>query len=219
MQLYAFDKNRPVFATLAQKGAHYRCPECLGLVRLRGGHLRQKHFYHVRLQPTCRQHQKTIAHLQIQLHLKTLIPNLSLEKPFPAIRRIADAAWEEKKIIFEVQCSPISLKEVQNRTSDYQKEGYTVIWLLHDKRFNGRKATEAEIFLRQHSCFFIKGKFIYDQKEVFTGPYRIHKGPPVFVDPTNPLRRCRTIYLKKRKTSIFKLYRGLFHSLLESFSI
>jgi competence protein CoiA len=162
---------------------------------------------------------KSIAHLQIQLHLKTLISSLTLEKPFPSIGRIADAVWEDKKIIFEVQCSPISLQEAEERTADYCLAGYTTIWLLHDRKFNGWRAGPAELFFRSQLSFFINGKFIYDQKEVFRGTFRIFKGPPVLMDPRHMLqRKCRTITLKTRRPSLLQIYRRLLSPFLEKIS-
>lgn len=166
-----------------------------------------------------RAHRTSIAHLQIQLHLKTLIPSLALEKPFPSIGRIADAVWEDKKIVFEVQSSPISIQEAHQRTADYTKAGYTVIWFLHDRKFNGWRAGPAELFFRKGLSFYINGKFIYDQKEVFRGPFRIFKGPPVLIDPRQPLqRKCRSITLKAKRPSILALYRWLLAPFLEKFS-
>lgn len=187
MQLYALDKEIPTLATKAVKQKNYRCPECLNLVRLRGGPHRQFHFYHLRSHPSCRQHQKSLPHLLLQLHLKSLIPNTSLEKSFPDISRIADVAWNEKRLVFEIQCSPISQEEAQKRCEDYAKAGYTVVWILHDKRFNKKNLSAAENFLRTQSCYFARGIKIYDQFDIIQGAKRVFCGPPLSVDPSQPI--------------------------------
>src|SRR5271170_2645635 len=137
MQLYALDNTTPIAAAKADKKRDYLCPECGSKLRLRSGPSRQSHFYHLSLPTHCLQHQKSLEHLQLQLRLFDLIgPQAQIESPFPAFKRIADVAWHSKKIIFEIQRSPIPLEEAQNRNLDYQRAGYNVIWILHDRQFN-----------------------------------------------------------------------------------
>lgn len=187
MQLFALDKTTPILASRAERNKEYICPECLMPVRVRGGPSRQTHFYHLSLSKQCRQHQKSQEHLQLQLKLLDLIGlDAQIECPFPAIRRIADLAWHAKKLIFEVQCSPISLEEVQNRVLDYRSTGYDVIWILHDKRFNQKNLSAAERFLRETPCYFTdidKAGYgiIYDQFEVLKDHQRLFKGPPLIL--------------------------------------
>lgn len=188
MQLHALEEKSLIFAAEAQKSADYRCPECLNIVRLRGGPYRQAHFYHLRNHPSCRQHSKSLAHLGLQIHVKSLIPEAILERRFEEIGRIADVAWEEKKLIFEIQCSPISLEEVQGRNRDYASIGYSVVWILHAGRYNRHLITPAEFFLRQGICFFAEKTKIYDQYEVLRGFRRVHRGPQIGVDITEPKR-------------------------------
>jgi len=242
MQLYALDDNSPILATEALKQKNYQCPECLSPVRLRGGPHRQFHFYHVRSHPSCRQHQKSLAHLQLQLHLKSLIPSSSLEKPFPHISRIADVAWEEKRLVFEIQCSPIPLSEAQSRCEDYARAGYTAVWILHDRRFNKKNLSAAESFLRARSCYFAQTTQIYDQFEILQGSRRVFRGPQLPVDPTQPIfendrlsftgdlfdrtskdpqnramKRLEKRFVKRRYFSFKKIYLFFFHAFLEKF--
>lgn len=236
MQLYALDENSPVLAGEAVKQKNYQCPECLTFVRLRGGPHRQFHFYHTRSRPSCRQHQKSLAHLQLQLHLKSLIPNSSLEKPFSQINRIADVAWEEKRIVFEIQCSPISLSEVQSRSEDYAKVGYTAVWILHDRRFNKKNLSAAEFFLRTRKCYFGRENLIYDQFEILQGSRRVLRGPQLPIDPTQPIfqnnalsfigdlanrssknPRATKKRVVKRRLSFKKIYLFFFDAILEKF--
>ncbi|MEM8728221.1 MAG: competence protein CoiA family protein, partial [Chlamydiota bacterium] len=80
-------------------------------------------------------HPKT-PHQAVQRAIGTALPQVILEKSFPEIHRIADVVYPPKKIIYEIQYSPITLKEVQQRNRDYATLGYTVIWILHDRHFN-----------------------------------------------------------------------------------
>jgi len=187
MQLYALDDKHPILATEAIKQKNYRCPECLTFVRPRGGPHRQPHFYHLRSHPSCRQYQKSLPHIQLQLHLKSLIPNSSLEKSFSKIGRIADVAWEEKWIVFEIQCSPISHEEAKSRCEDYALLGYTVVWILSDRRFNKKNLSLAENFLRGRLCYFARGTEIYDQFEVIQNMKRSFRGPRLPIDPRIPV--------------------------------
>ena len=188
MQLYALDKSSLILATHAVRDRSYLCPECHGFVRIRGGGRRQIHFYHARRPASCRQHGKSLAHLQIQLHLKSLIPTLALEKRFE--NRIADAYWGEEKIVFEIQCSPLSLQEAKNRCEDYRKLGFTPVWILHDRRYNRFRLSPAEDYLRhQTTTFFTDGRVIYDHFDVCRNLSRVFRGPKILVDPTKPLKK------------------------------
>ncbi len=182
-----------ILASHARRDIDYTCPECSGLVRCRGGQRRQTHFYHIRRPASCRQHGKSLAHLQIQLHLKSLIPSLEIEKRLQG--RIADALWEKEKIIFEVQCSPMPVEEAQSRTKDYKAQGYTVVWILHDRRYNRKNIPPVETFLRKETTtFFTNGRYFYDQFEVCINGKRFFRGPPLTVDLARP---------NKQKSSLF----------------
>jgi competence protein CoiA len=185
MQLYALDQGKPLFASDAEKGKSYQCPECNAPVRVRGGPSRQIHFYHPVLPKKCRQHEKSQEHIRLQWKLFELFgPSESqIECPFPTIGRIADVVWHPKKLIFEIQCSPIPLEEVQCRILDYNLAGYEVVWILHDKQFNKKNLSAAEHFLRNIPCYFTnidKTGFgiVYDQFEVIKNYKRMFKGPP-----------------------------------------
>jgi competence protein CoiA len=205
MQLYALDENRPCFAREAVRGKNYRCPECSAPLKVRGGLHRQLHFFHQSGSSHCRQNQKSLNHLQLQLFLCSKLSGSQMERSFPEIGRIADVAWEERKIIFEIQCSPISLKEAEERCADYGRLGYSVVWLLHDARFNRAKMSAAEVFLRGGVSYFTnfdkqgKGE-IYDQFDLCRAARRRIKGPPLSIDLSRPLKKEFTNPLPFRPT-------------------
>ena len=59
------------------------------------------------------------THKIVQETLLSILPHASLEHRFPSIGRIADVALLPEKIIFEIQCSLISISEVEKRITDY----------------------------------------------------------------------------------------------------
>lgn len=139
MHLYAFDKNSlPVNVSWALEGRNYFCPECGEKVRVRGGGKVQRHFFHLRNSVFCRQEGKGIVHLMVQKSILARLPDAEakMEMRFPQIKRVADVAWEAKKIVFEVQCANMHPDEALARTADYQSVGWEVIWILHDQRYN-----------------------------------------------------------------------------------
>lgn len=204
MQLYALeDSQKIVSAPQAQKHKNYFCIECEKIVRLRGGMHRQKHFYHLSPSSSCKQAGKSLSHLQIQKHIKRKIGDdkCRMEVPFPSIRRIADLFWEEKKIVFEIQCSSITAQEVKKRNQDYSVEGYQTVWILHDKRFNRNRFSAAEKFLASTPHYFSdidpegKGK-IYDQFYIFYKGFRIYPSCLIEIDISdiqkNPLHKKKS---------------------------
>jgi competence protein CoiA len=194
VQLYANDEQgHLVWAGRAAKQCNYFCLECGSLVRLRGGLHRQNHFFHLEPQRSCHQSGKSMRHLQVQCALQRLLPQgeAQLEQPFPAINRIADVVWFPHRFIFEIQCSPISLEELEQRNLDYQKIGYQVIWIFHDQQFNRRRISAAEQAMRGLPHYFTNidaegNGFIYDQYDLSVRGVRRERLPPLPVDLSRP---------------------------------
>jgi competence protein CoiA len=210
MQLYALDQNLSVvYAKNASRHHSYKCLECQSLVRLRGGIHRQNHFYHVELGKFCRQNGKSMEHLQVQLFFQEqLTPHeCQLEKRFTEINRIADVVWLPKKIIFEVQCSPILKEEIVQRNRDYENLGYTVIWVLHEKRFNKSHLQASRQYLQNHLHYYTNidsdGKgIIYDQFHVFEKGRQIFNLPACQVNILNFKSRERAGNIKLKNELI-----------------
>lgn len=157
MQLYALDRSSKIIsAKNAHKKEVYFCLECGSPLYCRGGFYKQNHFYHIKANRTCRQNGKSEEHLQVQLFLQEALGEKEclLEKPFKEINRIADVVWPSKKLVFEVQCSPILASEVKKRNEDYESLGFFVIWILHDKRFNQKRLSAAENYLQIMPYYF-----------------------------------------------------------------
>jgi len=195
MQLYACEeKGRFVVAHSAKKGINYLCPECRGTVRVRGGRHRKPHFFHLTHNEKCRQSGKSQIHLAIQNYLLHLLPDneVTLECRFSEIQRIADVVWMPKRLIFEVQCSPITAEEVQQRNQDYERLGFQVVWIFHDRRFNRWRVTAAEETLMDRPFYFTnmdaEGRgMIYDQTCLIQKGIRRERSERSEVDLSRPL--------------------------------
>lgn len=194
MQLFALDQDgHPIAARNANKKREYICLECQAAVRCRSGPHRQAHFYHLRPTAACKLSGKGMAHLQAQSRLLQILPEgeCFLEHRFPNLNRIADVAWLPRRLIFEIQCSPISADEIAARNRDYASIGYQVVWILHDDRYNQRRVSDAEQALKDHIHYFTnidandQGLF-YDQHERIKGSFRLHKSLPFPVDLSQP---------------------------------
>jgi hypothetical protein len=100
-----------------------------------------------------------------------------LEYRFPQLGRIADLCCLRSKWVIEVQCSPISLAEVQAREADYMRAGFQLLWVLHEANFNGKMVSAAERHVRMRGAYYTNINaeaegMIYDQAEWVTGRVR-----------------------------------------------
>ncbi len=166
-------------------------------------------------------------HQAIQKAIKTALPQVILEKSFPEIHRIADVVYPPKKIIYEIQYSPISLKEVQKRNRDYAALGYTVIWILHDHHFNKKNLSSAELYLRKNLSYYTSitafgHGFFYDQLEFFYGNKRVYKGTPQILKNLLPQKLFKLPYnfpqtlKKKAKKNSFYLSGDLIDTVIKA---
>ncbi len=166
MQSYALDSSgKRTFVQSAERFKDYFCIECGARVRVRGGQYRVRaHYFHIHDVASCRQAGKTVEHVAIQKLIQEQIGTAFCEEEyrFSSIGRVADVAWPDKKLIFEVQCSPISAKEVEERNRDYASIGWDVIWILYDKTFKRKQPSHAELFLQKHTHYYSDVATIYD---------------------------------------------------------
>jgi len=147
MQIVALTKKgNLVRADEALHHVDYLCPECLSTLRLRRGEERIAHFFHKKEGALCRLRHKDGMHRNVQLFLIEQLgeKECSIECHFPEINRIADVTFHPKKIVFEIQLSPISKELALERTMDYWSIGWHVIWILHAKEFGKRLASPFE---------------------------------------------------------------------------
>lgn len=162
----------------------YTCAGCKQEVRVRGGRFNIRHFYHVNPKKKCVFRPRSLTHIAIQQAILKMFPKgeITLEHPMPEIKRRADAYWSKKKVVFEVQCSRITLMEVERRERDYARVGCRVVWILSDKKFNKRLVSPAEKELRMRPCYYANHShgmsgYFYDQFEVIHRSVRTRKTP------------------------------------------
>lgn len=166
-----------------------------------------------------------ISHRIIQQALKkALVPQtVWIEKHFPKINRIADVAWPDQKIIFEVQCSPITVKEIRQREQDYRQEGFTIVWILHDNCFNRPFVTSAERYLSTRPHYFTNlnpfghGE-IYDQYSFIRRGVRVRRTPryPISIHQYILLKQVPRHFPKERKKWKFGFGGDLFQQNFQS---
>jgi competence protein CoiA len=161
---------------------------------------------------------KSTIHQAIQKKIKHNFPKntCSLEVHFPQINRIADVVYHPSKLIFEVQYSLISLKELQHRQLDYNSIGYQVIWILHDTSFHHIKLLPVENYLQHFPHYFTninsEGKgIIYDQPALIKLKQRKQNLKKQEVSFYPPLVLKKREYKKlppflKKRLKFFKFY-------------
>ncbi len=193
MALYALDGDDVLYALEAHRKKRYRCMECSGPVQLKQGVRRTPHFYHVKKSSRCRLYGKSETHHLLQMQIKNILApeEITVERPFPSIRRIADLFWEKEKIVFEIQCSPIRLEEAVARMADYGMVGCRVVWLMSERVFNRKWISPSEAFLRENGGLFFRFEqkrlvFIYDQIDVADARKRLGKSAPLVVNLSRP---------------------------------
>lgn len=199
MQIYALDAaDNYISASQAGKGIDYCCMECGKVVRKRSGAHRRPHFFHLDPSDACRQNGKSMTHLQVQFHIanalskkELLNDSVALEWRHKRINRIADVVWLTHKLIFEIQCSPISAEEIYQRSAAWRSIGYEVVWILHENRFNKKRITFAESTFFNLIHYFTSinhegNGIIYDQYQKIEGGFRQKKGAPLPIDLSEP---------------------------------
>lgn len=154
-------------------------------------------------------------HRAVQKHILTMVPG---QMEYGMEGHVADVAWLTKRIVFEVQCSPISLREAMRREADYGKMGFAVVWILHQGLFNRRVLSSTERYLRMHStCYYTNvvasGQgMIYDQLESLQGRWRKLRSSPFSVDLARPMRTIGKLHFAGDSKGLPKQVRDAFEA-------
>lgn len=135
----AYDKNGRLLHLLKNQPdpqEDYVCPACRGPLRLKKGQVIQPHFAHISL-ANC--HYSNENESREHLNLKAALyrwgkqaVTTEVEAFLPELQQVADVLLAGK-IALEVQCSPLSQERLAERTRNYQRAGYQVLWLLGEK--------------------------------------------------------------------------------------
>lgn len=139
----------------------YFCPGCHQPVRLRRGKVIRPHFAHVSLED-CRyfSEPESAQHLDLKMCLYQWAcqnEQAEIEKRLPEIEQIADVLVGDK-LVLEVQCSPLAIDRLRERTRSYQQSGYQVLWLLGKKLWLKKRLTYLQkqcLYFSQHLGFFL----------------------------------------------------------------
>lgn len=162
-----------------EKGADFVCPACSGAVRFKKGKVMQPHFAHISLEE-CRfyRENESVEHLNLKAELfrwAVQTEKVEVEAFLPELQQIADLLVD-KKLALEVQCSPLSIERLQERTLSYRQRGYQVLWLL------GRKLwlKDALTRLQKDFLYFSKNMGFHlweldQEKQVLRLKYLIHE--------------------------------------------
>ncbi|MEX3914384.1 competence protein CoiA [Bacillus paralicheniformis] len=125
------------------KGATYYCPHCNNKMKYRKGEINHPHFAHETLAdcPFSGENESK-EHFEMKKRfydfLKKKYPNLKIELESCLVpNRRADMIirGQSHTLVVEFQASKIEFQEVKERTQDYNKLGYPVLWIFHIQRF------------------------------------------------------------------------------------
>lgn len=154
-------------------------PSLFGAVRFKKGKVMQPHFAHISLEE-CRfyRENESVEHLNLKAELfrwAVQTEKVEVEAFLPELQQIADLLVD-KKLALEVQCSPLSIERLQERTLSYRQRGYQVLWLL------GRKLwlKDALTRLQKDFLYFSKNMGFHlweldQEKQVLRLKYLIHE--------------------------------------------
>ncbi|ALS01245.1 hypothetical protein ATZ33_07640 [Enterococcus silesiacus] len=143
----AYSKDKEVVTLLnltreeieRMKGKAYFCPACNHPVRIKNGKVKLPHFSHYN-QSFCTldSEGETIEHLALKEVFATWCEKQAIqyevEKYLPALNQRPDLLIGN--IAVEIQCSPMSVQRLVERTKSYQKHGYFPIWICGNKLFS-----------------------------------------------------------------------------------
>ncbi|MEZ5315210.1 MAG: competence protein CoiA family protein [Chlamydiales bacterium] len=141
-----------------------------------------------------------------------------LKRYFSEIDRTADVVWPAQNLIFQIQSTPISVKEIKRQIDDYEKIGYTIVWILHASYYNFYYLTSVESFLRSYTHYFTNINSlgegdIYDQHALVTWRQRLIRTPryPINLSKISYFARMPSYLTKERRKWKYSFQGDLFH--------
>ena len=189
--LIAEDTNgqRYFSQTVTDKSQKFFCPGCHSPVRLKNGTIMVSHFAHIsRKECQYYQENESAEHLNLKAKLYQALASsqtVRVEKHIEAFDQIADLLVG-RRLALEVQCSPLPLSRLKERTVSYHKHGYHVLWLLGHKLWLKDRLTR----LQRQFLYFSQTIGFYaweldEQKSLLRLKYMIHediKGKVYYLD-------------------------------------
>lgn len=112
---------------------------------------------------------KSTEHFLIQQQICQLLPSqqIHLEWSFPAIKRRADVFWAKENIVFEIQCSPLTFEDIQQRSADYKRLALQVVWLFDKRLFGAPRPSELMRNLGKYPHYFFDERGFFDRLVLF----------------------------------------------------
>ncbi|MBO0440442.1 competence protein CoiA [Candidatus Enterococcus ikei] len=135
------NKSREVIEQLKEK-KHF-CPACNQPVRIKNGKVKIPHFSHYS-HSCCSlfSEGETLEHLTLKEVFAKWCEqeciDYELEKYLPTLNQRPDLLIGN--IAVEIQCSPLSIQRLTERTQNYQKHGYLPIWICGKKVFSNQQS-------------------------------------------------------------------------------
>lgn len=130
--LMASDKDSLISANVAKDDKKYYCPICKEELILKRGSVNAPHFAHHKNSSCCiaMEDGESDEHLMGKEQLLSFIDrrNTHVEKYLPEINQRPDLMYQ--KIAFEFQCSPISVKRLEQRVNGYHRLHMKSLWIL-----------------------------------------------------------------------------------------
>lgn len=136
--IYIWDYTNPKEALRDRDMA---CPLCDREMRVAQGMLKKPYFFHL---TTCHHdweiHPESEVHIELKRYIAQTLPRMvdeysgasyQIEVPIEGCKRIADVLFtlrDGRRIVHEIQLSPITIDVLNARTDDYQSVGLEVYW-------------------------------------------------------------------------------------------
>lgn len=160
-------------------GQVLRCPACSGAVRFKKGRVLRPHFAHVALED-CRFYteNESAEHLGLKAALYGWArqdQSVQVEAFLPELQQIADLLVGQD-LALEVQCSPLSLDRLEERSRSYRQQGYQVLWLLGRKLWLGESLSSLQknfLYFSQNMGFHLWE--LDEEKQLLRLKYLIHQ--------------------------------------------
>ena len=159
------------------------CPGCKEAVFFKKGRQKLAHFAHY-AHSDCKQFSEgeTTLHLMGKQKLFSWLMKqglvVEMEAWLPELKQRPDLLVktpDDRKIVFEYQCSPISTEELQARTDGYQNNGYEVIWLGGiDYQIKTYLTEKQSRFMQYGGTFQLCFTFYDSEKDHFHYYYDFH---------------------------------------------
>ncbi|MBM7636578.1 competence protein CoiA [Streptococcus saliviloxodontae] len=148
--LIAKDAQGELYSCLDQvieRRIQYYCPACSGPLVFKSGAVMRSHFAHQSLKDCQFFHEnESSEHLSLKAQLYSSLAEtekVEIEKVLPDIQQIADLMVNDR-LALEVQCSPLSIERLRERTNSYQEVGIQVLWLLGKRLWMQQRLTDLQ---------------------------------------------------------------------------